>query len=284
MRDFEQPISRLFVLLASQVVMGGLLCTEMVNYWGDEGAEYDQDMDQIQARNIVFFLVAILLQPNQYNELFGDNGSKWTLFYEIVLIDRQKQYKRDSDGKFKRNPDTKEKIVQKVRLQKWTEEFRTITNPDTGKHESGIHAHWVNVDLEQNSYCERLFRWVMMAIGGFFVPTIMLIFTPVLLTFTGTALDFVMNAFALAFIGAMDNGSPTRLRITSHDEAINEADVDATEMRRARTNSMVGEKTPTKTGITPYDVNDAAENVKKTEENPGFGFGEKDKALGGQAF
>ena len=149
----------MFVLLASQVVMVGLLCTEMVNYWGDEGAEYDQDMDQIEARNIVFFLVAILLQPNQYNELFGDNGSKWTAFYEIVLIGRQKQWKRDSEGKLERDKETGEKIEQEVWLQKWTEEFRTTTNEATGKHESRVHAHWVNIDLTQNSYCERLFRW-----------------------------------------------------------------------------------------------------------------------------
>ena len=147
----------MFVLLASQVVMVGLLCTEMVNYWGDEGAEYDQDMDQIEARNIVFFLVAILLQPNQYNELFGDNGSKWTAFYEIVLIGRQKQWKRDSEGKLERD-ETGEKIPQEVWLQKWTEEFRTTTN-EAGEHESKVHAHWVNIDLDQNSYCERLFRW-----------------------------------------------------------------------------------------------------------------------------
>jgi len=179
--DFGKPLAKLNVLLASQFFLVVLLSTEMFNYWGDEGAEYDKDITSLEARNLLFFIVAVLMQPVQYDALFGDGGSRWTQFYDII------------------SPDAG------VCIQVWTEEFH---------HERGNEGKWKNLDVKKHPRWERFIRWILMAVGGFLIPTIMLIFTPVLLTFSSTALDFVLNATALSFIGSMDNGDAIRFRIT----------------------------------------------------------------------
>ena len=108
-----------------------------------------------------------------------------------------------------------------------------------------------------------------MAIGGFFIPTIMLIFTPVLLTFSSTALDFVLNATALTFIGAMDNGDPIRYRITDIQERIA---LGKNNDKKAKKNSIAYTVSP---GISALEEGPAA------AKRDSFGFsegGEKPKA------
>jgi len=185
--DFGKPLAKLNVLLASQFLLVVLLSTEMFNYWGDEGAEYDKNMTSLEARNLLFFVVAVLMQPVQYDALFGGQGSAWTAFYGII------------------NPNAGHSI------QVWSEEF---------DHRKGNIGRWENLDTVKHPRWERFIRWILMAVGGFFIPTVMLIFTPVLLTFSSTALDFVLNATALTFIGSMDNGDPIRYRITSDQDRI----------------------------------------------------------------
>ena len=40
--DFTIPLAKLTVLFFTQVLLVWLLCSEVVNFWDDEGAEYDQ--------------------------------------------------------------------------------------------------------------------------------------------------------------------------------------------------------------------------------------------------
>ena len=88
----DRPLAKLIVLLASQFLLVVLLSTEMFNYWGDEGAEYDKNMKNLEARNLLFFVVAVLMQPVQYDALFGNEGSAWTAFYRIINFTMKKQY------------------------------------------------------------------------------------------------------------------------------------------------------------------------------------------------
>lgn len=266
--ELERPLAKLNVLLASQFLLVVLLSTEMFNYWGDEGAEYDKNMTSLEARNLLFFVVAVLMQPVQYDALFGGQGSAWTAFYGIInpnaghsiqVWSEEFDHRKGNIGRWE-NLDT-------VKHPRWERFIRWLVQcsctaaattvrmsaeaPSSNNHHLDVHlrlpfkasAHvpsccrdaqvacfakdfklfgiliiaMVNVPFLMTS---NIRNRILMAVGGFFIPTVMLIFTPVLLTFSSTALDFVLNATALTFIGSMDNGDPIRYRITSDQDRI----------------------------------------------------------------
>lgn len=126
--ELERPLAKLNVLLASQFLLVVLLSTEMFNYWGDEGAEYDKNMTSLEARNLLFFVVAVLMQPVQYDALFGGQGSAWTAFYGII------------------NPNAGHSI------QVWSEEF---------DHRKGNIGRWENLDTVKHPRWERFIRWLV---------------------------------------------------------------------------------------------------------------------------
>ena len=109
--------------------------------------------------NFPCFLFPVLF-PGQYDELFGENAGTWTEFFKLCFKDDVHD------------------------VQVLVEEY----------NEDPI---WKTVSTKKHGQPEWIFRWILMSIGGFIIPMLMLIFTPVLLTFSATALDFVMNAFAL---------------------------------------------------------------------------------------
>ena len=170
-----------------------------------------QDFGNLEARNICFFGISILLQPGQYDELFGETSGNWADFLKLFT----------KTGK-------KEEGEEEQFLQLWIAPDMVPKDPGfdkkRGTNQTVETGYWLVLNTEENGEdsksfgkLEMMYRWFLMMIGGFAIPMLMLFFTPVLLTFSGTALDFVMNAFALAFIGSMDNGDTQRLRIWKKD-------------------------------------------------------------------
>lgn len=183
----DDTLPDLAVLFVCQLALMTMIITELYNWYDDDGAAYDKQLEDMEPRNWFFFIISVLLQNEQYEELFGEEGSNWRVFWELVSCDNAGETRvlevfRAGNG-LENHVDEK---------SKWEEPERKKSR----------------VDL--------FVRCVMMTFGEFICPMFMLVWSPVLLTFSETSLDFVLNALAFAFIGTIDN-KQTEIRIRLRD-------------------------------------------------------------------